>query len=107
MSVDAATNKIKTPQTSKWIGSPRKSKFGWRVSKTTTSRGTKKMRRVVRLLGRFMKFPDDRFDARWADFDGPVHYKPGIRASQRYDLRRTNEITRRKSGNGARGKSLC
>jgi hypothetical protein len=36
------------------MGKPQKSKFGWRVSRTTTRSGTKKIRSTVRLFGRFI-----------------------------------------------------
>src|SRR5580698_9221067 len=80
MSVAAAASRISTPSTSKWIGNPQKSKLGWRVSSTTTSSGTKKIRRVVKLLGRFMKSPEkprlagqrafQRFDSQYSGNPG-------------------------------------
>src|SRR5579872_1962734 len=54
-SVAAAISKIKTPQNSKCIGKPQKSTLGLLVSKTAISRGTKKMRRTVSELGRFIE----------------------------------------------------
>jgi hypothetical protein len=39
------------------MGTLKKTTLGMRVSSTTTKSGVKKMRRIVRLFGRFMKHP--------------------------------------------------
>src|SRR5580700_9839237 len=83
MSVAAAASKISTHSTSKWTGNPQKSKLGWRVSSTTTSSGTKKIRRVVKLLGRFMKSPEKPLARGPRAFQRSFHYSPAFRASQR------------------------
>src|SRR5580693_3642035 len=83
MSVAAAASRISTPSTSKWIGNPQKLKLGWRVSSTTTSSGTKKIRRVVKLLGRFMKSPEKPLARGPRAFQRSFHYSPAFRGSQR------------------------
>ena len=57
-SVAAAANKINTPQNSKRIGNPQRSTLGLRVSSTTISSGTKKIRRMVKEFGRFIAAQD-------------------------------------------------
>src|SRR5580658_4111378 len=78
-SVAAATSSISTPHTSKWMGRPQKSKLGSWVSRTTTRRGTKKIRRIVRLFGRFISVSMPSF----ATLAGEFHYSPENCRSQR------------------------
>ena len=53
-SVAAASSRISTPQTSKWMVKPNISTVGLRVRRITMSTGTKNIRSNVSEFGRFM-----------------------------------------------------
>ena len=40
------------------MGNPQKFQFGWRVKRTTTRSGTKKIRKIVKLFGRFISLSE-------------------------------------------------
>src|SRR3990167_11339105 len=69
------------------MATPMNSLFGKRVSRTTTSSGIKKIRKMVRRLGRFMNV---------APF--PLHYSQGGRRCQREDSCSAGFLDRRDGG---------
>ena len=56
------------------MGNPQKFQFGWRVRRTTTRRGTKKIRKIVRLFGRFISL-SERQIGEAAGYDGNLNSK--------------------------------
>src|SRR5579862_609002 len=88
-----------TPQTAKLTGSPQNVKFGCRVSSTTTSNGMKKIRRTVRLFGRFIKHPDrthpsDAFQAVSNPRDFTIDSRPVVVNDPRSGVPRTANLGR-------------
>src|SRR5580700_10868016 len=77
---------MSTPHSPKLIVTPKKAIFGSRVRRITTSTGIKKMRRIVRLFGRFMAHPGGP----WfylhlpAQSRGVTHYRRTLADSQRF-----------------------
>src|SRR5579864_1790429 len=66
---------------------PKTVKFGWRFSRTTTSSGTKKIRRIVSEFGRFIghRRPPTPPPAAYSGLES--HYRLRIGARQRHDFR--------------------
>src|SRR5579864_6693420 len=66
---------------------PNTVKFGWRFNRTTTSSGTKKIRRIVSEFGRFIGHRRPPRPPPAAVSGLEPHYSLRIRARQRYDFR--------------------
>src|SRR5579871_1488046 len=66
------------------MGSPQKLKSGWRVSSTTTSSGTKNIRNVVKLFGRFISGSAKKSRAVISNSAGCRKYSLPPRQSQRH-----------------------
>src|SRR5580704_10498617 len=68
------------------MGRPRMSQLGWRVKRTTTNSGTKKIRSVVRLFGRFIGY-EKNLGVRSTSRRSSLHYSLAKEASQRREFR--------------------
>jgi hypothetical protein len=71
------------PKTAKLMGTPKKTTFGSRVKRTTTNSGTKKIRRIVKLFGRFIQHPGGPVPDGVQPFTRQSHYRPRLPVRQR------------------------